>query len=382
MRNFILALCLSACASSSKVTTSPAHSNGQLRWDYEMVDGVPNGHGRVFYADGTPKSEGEYVNGVKHGMFTFYRDDGSFELQIYFWKNTAVWRSTDATAKPPKELVSGLTAFSGSTPRIGSDFGTTTEAPSAPALRLSFEPPMPYFASLDRTTGVNRVGLQFGFGGAGERPFGSVTRLEVFGNYRFSEFGVYGQFSESTFEVEPNMRLSGRQTLELGGTYQRPIAALGPLSARAGLLVPVGNDTSEGYLASTAGATQRAADAAATFPSTLAVRTGASLTHQRERLVLQGDAGIDWLLGGPNSSLDALARANAGVGLGFQSVLVGLEVANTVRISEPSRHLHVMGVSGTFWVNQIWCTGFASRSLDGEMAVTGAIGYELSAFDS
>ncbi|NVB77636.1 MAG: hypothetical protein HOV81_04515 [Kofleriaceae bacterium] len=373
---FLLLFGVAACASTSPKPPTNVHSNGQVRWEYKMVNGVPHGPGHVYYADGTLKSEGEYVNGVKHGLFKFYRPDGELEQQTYFYKNVAVWKSTDPNAEPPDELISGLTAFSGEPPKIGDELGVKGDPNAPSSFRLSYDAPEPYFSSLDRTAGPNRLGVQFGAGTAGERPFGSVTRYEVFGSYRFADFGAYGSFAQSQFEVEPNMRLSGRQTLELGGTYQRPVA-LGPLSVRGGILFPISSDDADGYLASTAGAMQRATDAAQSFPSTVAVRTSASITHKRQRLVLQGDGGIDWLLGGPNSSLDALARLNAGVGLGFRSLMVGVEVANTLRMSEPSRHIHVMGVSGTFWINHMWVTGFAASSLDGETSVTGALGYEL-----
>lgn len=372
---YLLLFGVAACASTSPKSPTTIHSNGQVRWEYEMVNGVPHGPGQVYYADGTLKSEGEYVNGVKHGLFKFYRPDGELEQQTYFYKNVAVWKSTDPTAKPPPEMLTGLAAFSGEPPKIGSDVATPDpEAPST--FKLSYDAPEPYFSSLDRTAGPNRLGVQFGVGTGGERPFGTVTRYEVFGSYRVSNLGAYGSFSQSQFEVEPNMRLGGRMTFELGGTYQRPLS-LGPLSARAGILFPMGSDDADGYLASTAGAMQRATDAAQAFPSTVAVRTSASVTHKRERLIFQGDGGVDWLLGGPEKSLDALARLNAGVGLGFRSLMVAVESANTLRVSEPSRHLHTVGVSGTFWINHMWVTGFAASSFDGETSVTGALGYEL-----
>jgi hypothetical protein len=368
---------LIACTGSAKLSTQRiSYPNGSPHFEYEMRNGVPDGTGRVWHANGELSSQGVYVNGVKHGEFTFYDDDGRFEHKAYFWKNVEVWRSTVATEKPPEQLISGLVAFSGSTPpHLGENM--PTEETSTPGFQISRDPPAPYFALLDRTTGLNRVGLQFGFGAGDGTSFGSVSRLEVFGNYRVSRFGAYGQLSQARYEAVPGMTLSGRRTLEGGGTYHHSLGGIGMLTARTGLLVPVGNDDTDGFLASNAGAFQRPTDAAASFPTTAAIRTGASLTRMRERVVMQADAGVDWLAGGPNASLDALLRANAGVGFGIRSALVSAELSNTVRVSEPSRRLHAFGLGGTFWLNRMWVQTSLSLTVTGTTAITGALGYEL-----
>jgi hypothetical protein len=203
-------------------------------------------------------------------------------------------------------------------------------------------------------------------------------RYDVYGNYRLpaSPLGVYGQFSQSRLDTS-GMRLSGPHTLELGGTYHRGFIEGSTLSGRAGLLVPVSHDDSAGFLAGGAGTFQRVTDAAASFPSAVALRTGASITRSQTHVVLQGDAGIDWLLGGESSSVDALVRANAGIGVGVRSARLTHELANTMRVSDPSRQHHMIGRGGTVWLNSIWFTAFGSRSFDGNTAITGSVGYEL-----
>jgi len=149
------------------------------------------------------------------------------------------------------------------------------------------------------------------------------------------------------------------------------------LTVRAGILAPIGNDNDSGFIASSAGAFQRPTDAAASFPSSLALRTGASLTRARSHLVLQGDGGVDWLLGGEARPVDALLRANAGVGVGMRAAVLSLELSNTVRVSDPSRRIHALGIGGTFWLAGVWLTTCVSRTFAGQNAVTASVGYEL-----
>lgn len=368
---------VAACGGSGATSQRVNYPDGSAHYEYELRDGLPNGIGRVWHQNGELKSTGEYVNGVKHGIFTFFDDDGAFAHQAYFFKGAEVWRSTERSAKPPPELVKGLVAFSGSAPQLGRDEYTRPPPPSEEwSVELSRDPPAPYFATLDRTTSLSRVGLQFGFGDASDRPIGAVNRLDLFVNYRFSHFGIYGQLMQSNFEAAPGMTLSGRRTAEVSGTYHASLAGIGALSLRAGVLVPIGNDDTDGYIAGTAGSFHRPTDAAASVPSSVALRTGSSFARSYSRLIVQADAGVDWLLGG-QAAFDALLRANAGAGVGMRSALLSVELSNALRVTEPTRRIHTLGVGGTFWMEQLWLTLFASSSFEGNIALTGSVGYEL-----
>lgn len=373
---YLAPVLLVACANSASSVRRVTYANGTPHFEYQLRDGLPHGTGRVWHPNGELSSVGEYVNGVKHGEFTFFDESGAFEHKAYFWHNVEVWRGSTLQEHPPTQLIDGLTKYSGAqAPRLGEQ--VESELTSTPGFKISTEPPAPYFTTLDRTTGLNRVGMQFGFGGGEDVPFGSVLRGELFANYRFSNFGAYGQLSQSYYEATPAMTLAGRRTLEGGGTYQYPVVNVGMLTARAGLLMPIGNDDTDGFIASSAASGQRATDAASAFPSTIAIRTGASLTRMGKRLVLQGDGGVDWLIGGPNATLGALLRLNAGIGYGMRSALVTLEMTNTMRIEEPERRIHAFGVGGVFWVNRMWLSTSVSTTVDGATSLTGALGYEL-----
>ena len=75
-----------------------------------VVDGVPHGLTRVFHTNGELQSEGNYVSGAKHGVFTFWRDDGEFVRRVLFWDNAEVWSTTDFYTRPPDDLMDKLDA--------------------------------------------------------------------------------------------------------------------------------------------------------------------------------------------------------------------------------------------------------------------------------
>lgn len=384
MRASLIVLVLStgaACTSGTRQSpTLRTHQypDGRPHFQYQLKDKMPHGEGLVWYPNGELKSRGEYVNGVKHGLFKFYRDDGELEHQAFFYKNVEVWRSTSPDDRPSDELLAGLVKFSGSEPRLGAadmHGGNSYEIVRAPGFTLDKSPPAPLFANLDRANSLDRVGMQVGFSDAGQMGVGAVTRIDAFGNYRFSRFGVYGQFSQTSRDAASGPDLTGRRTLEGGATFHRPLP-IGGLVLRAGAVVPITNDDPDGFLAASAAAFQRPADAVTSFPASLALRTGATLTRGRQYFVLQGDTGIDWIAGSANG-FDALARLNLGVGVGIRSLMLSAELANTVRITDPSRRMHGVGMSSTVWVNKTWLMVSMLFASEGHTTLSGAVGYEL-----
>src|SRR5262245_55080230 len=114
----ILFAMLAACTPKSSLQRHNYPSDSP-RFEYEMHDVVPYGTGRVWLQNVTLKYECQYVNGVKHGRFTYYDEDGKFSHQVFFYKDVEVWRYTVEREEPPAELEQGLVKFSGSEPRIG-----------------------------------------------------------------------------------------------------------------------------------------------------------------------------------------------------------------------------------------------------------------------
>ncbi len=360
------ALVLASCGGHRYDTKRVTYPNGKPRWEYATVDGVPHGLSRVFHPNGELQSEGSYVAGAKHGLFTFWTEDGEFIRRALFSDDAEIWSTTDFYTRPPTDLIVGLDTTA-----------REIEARERPqGLRFSKQPPAPYFATLDRTNGIDRVGGQVGYGEGG------VVRWDLFGNYAIRKIGVYGQLSQTQARApsapitSSERTLSGRRTLEAGATL--PVALdIGTLTPRAGVLVPIGNDNMAGFVASSAGARQRVTDAAASVPGTVALRTGASLTRGMRRVVLQADGGIDWLFGAQEAPFDALVRANAGVGVGVRSLLFSAELTNAMRISDPSLRMHALGLGATLWLDRAWLTVLGTQTFDGDTSLSGVFGYEL-----
>ncbi|MBL0219918.1 MAG: hypothetical protein IPQ07_39385 [Myxococcales bacterium] len=237
--------------------------------------------------------------------------------------------------------------------------------------------PQPWFSGLDRATSLDRAGVQFGVGGPGALALGSARRFDVFGNYMRGDLGGYGQFSMASLEATPGANLSGRQTLEVGATYRLPYRRWGIATARLGILAPVAHDDGDGFVASTAGVFQRPGDAAASVPSTVGIRTSTNLTRSLKRFVVQADAGIDWLLGGEPSALDALARFDLGLGFGSRAALLELELTNTMSIADLDRRLHGIGFGGGVRVYRVWLSAIVTYCISNDLAITAGVGYAL-----
>ena len=205
MRRAVLLLAFVSCARSQTGTHRVNYPQGNPHFEYITVDGVPNGRGRTWYPNGELQSEGSYVGGKKHGEFRFYADDGELEHRALFVKNDEVWRSSDPQAQAPQDVLDRIEA------------APTPEGNGLQLLRFSKQPPASYFATLDRTTALDRIGLQVGFGAA------DSMRTELFANHQFSRFGVYGQLSQTQAKSETSMTIAGRRTVEAGATYPMSI---------------------------------------------------------------------------------------------------------------------------------------------------------------
>lgn len=367
MRPAVLLL-LAACVAPRAGVQRANYADGKPHFEYEVRDGVPNGTGRVWYPNGELKSEGPYVNGFKHGRFRFYTETGDFEKQVLFWKDADVWSSTSPGAQPSEDLEHGLEAYAGTELKR-----TLPEPEERPlhAFELSSDPtPAPYFATLDRATPLSRFGIAI--------SAGTLSRMEVFGNYLIDQhYGVYGDLQQANLATTGDMTISGRRTIEVGGSRTFELANIGTLTPHAGLLAPVGNDNENGYIASSANALIRPSDAAASFPSSAALRTGATFIRRGRYVVVQGDGGLDWIAGGDARPLDALVRGDVGVGLGLRAGIIGLELSNSLRVSDPSRSVEAAAISGTFWFAGAWLTAALSHGFSGSNSLGLAVGYEL-----
>jgi hypothetical protein len=186
---------------------------------------------------------------------------------------------------------------------------------------------------------------------------------------------VFAQVSETRLSVADDMTLAGRLTSTLAGTYRRTLT-FATLSATGGFIVPLGNVDPAGSVASFAGAEQRPSDAAFAMPAPFTVRSAASLTAARGRVLFQADGGLDLPLGADRNAIDALARANVGVGFGRRSRMLTAELDNTVRLSD-LRSFHSLAFGGTLAYPMLWVSASLGFSFTGTTSFLGSVGRDL-----
>jgi hypothetical protein len=314
---------------------------------------------RTFHPDGTLKAEGTTTNGEKDGLFRYFNAKGAFSYQAYFVRGIEIWRSSETSDSVPAEVIEAFEAT----------FRWARE------IRVESGPVAP-FVTLDRTPAWRRFGAALGIGSGGDLGIASIFRLDVFANYGFSFAGLYGQISQSLVASEGTSFLVGKSSLEIGGTSHQELAV--PTAFRLGLVFPVVNDDDPGFLGSAAGTVMRAADAVASYPSSFAFRSSASVSITRARYRIQADAGLDVAIGGSEQLyFQPIARANAGVGWGTSKRLLALELSNTMDLRELSHRLHSIAVSGTYGFRRWSLLGAIVVTTDGHVSMQTTVTHDL-----
>jgi hypothetical protein len=369
-----LALALMGCGAAARESgvDRVAYPGGNARFEFELRDGLPNGRGRAWHANGKLASDGTYKDGARHGRFWLYNEDGTFAAQAIYVDNAEVWRSADEHAQPPQEWMEGIAISARPAPSDATAVDTGSETPWEERRAA----PRPYFSMLDRTTGPARAGAQMGVSDAKELGFGAATRLDVYGHYRIGSYGVFAEVSETHLGLANDMTLAGRRAAILAGTYH---LELGPatVSATGGFIAAIGNTDAAGSVASYAGAEQRPADAAVAIPAPFTVRTSASLTVARGLWVVQADAGLDSLLGGDEHELGVLGRANLGIGFGSRSTMLTAELDNSLPVTEGLPRLHALALGGTVTYSMVSISACLVFSYAGTTSFLTSVGYDL-----
>lgn len=355
MRVLLLSGLLVGCSlQSSTVRHVKYGTTDRPRWDYEIHGGTIHGASRTYHFSGAVQSTGWYRAGQKHGLFRFYDEQGRLVRKTAYIAGDERWTSTDPDARPPDALPEDIETEE--PPDI-------RDEPRRPT--FSSEDPVPLFTTLDRTAAVRRGGLLVG---AADVDDAVVVRGELFGYLPVGPWGVYGSVATATLLRDAG-DLSGRRTVEIGGTRKLSIGEDRNLTLRAGLLAPVDNDDAMAFPASSAAANLRPTDVAMSMPATVAARTSASVGARYRRLVLQADAGIDWAMGGRGDGLDPLARVNVAAGYGVRSLLISLEASNVARVLDPSERLHALALGTTLWLGDVWLNGALSLSSEASAGV-------------
>lgn len=352
----LLVVSLAACAPHEHGTLRADYPSGRPRWQYHVVDGIPNGEGTAWHENGHVRSTGTYVDGDRHGRFRFYDDTGAFDHQAVFLEHVEVWRSTVEAEEPPAGIVK----------QLGIDRRATAVPPSSEDIggNMIVASPAPWFGSLDHATMTDRVAIVYGTG--------DISQLDLFATHEVSgRYGAYAELQQTNAAVSATdtRSFAGRRTFDAGATARFALPAGATLVGRAGLLVPIGNDDREGLFGSSAGAIVMPQTAAAAFPSTVAARTSASVSRSLTAIVLRADAGVDLVLGDQVRPVDPVGRLDAAVGVGVRLVSLTFELSNAMLLAEPSRRLTATAFGGSVWFNGLWFTATLARATTGESQV-------------
>lgn len=351
-----VALIMVGCSPPPTTQRTLHYSTGEQRWRYDGVLGVPHGKSTTWHRNGAKRSVGRYWHGLQHGLFRYYDEQGAFERDVYFIAGEKVWESTVLDERPPAALRKD--ARRAKPPR------DVTETPFGKWVRKG-RGPEPHFATLDRATSLDRVGVQVGWSVRSSEPRASVldretpelttVRAEVFGNYVIGRYSVYGQVATSTLAYPDGRDVRGKSTIELSTARHAELSGVGDLSARLGLMVPVSGDGLDSLVASADSAYQRPADGASAFSADATLRSSLTLANVYGNFVFQSDAGIDWLFGGAGDQapVGALARVNAAIGAGVGRFMITLELSNAMLLESGARPMRALATTATFFAGDL-----------------------------
>lgn len=78
--------------------------SGHMRRYFMTKNGSPDGIWKEYKENGTPKFEGVYVDGDKHGVFVYYDEDGNTLYKIQYAKNKPIVHIFDGENVSAEEL--------------------------------------------------------------------------------------------------------------------------------------------------------------------------------------------------------------------------------------------------------------------------------------
>ena len=305
------------------------YPNGNPRWTYLVQKGAMQGLSEFFYESGRLMTSGDYDRGLKHGLFIYYRPDGSVREKVLYVYGERKWRSSLAgkTTKPPLGL-------------LEVDFSDRPKLANTSVLEEWATPFLP-FTTLDRIS--KRVGMTIGTStDPGQRP---NRRAEVFGHIVRGRFGVYFAANQTWISGPGDMRNKDGTRKEVyfeeQGTVQGwATVSLFKESPIRGAILRLGylgsfdsNPLDSQEIRSNTGVL-RASDFVSTFPEASATRLSGSYFSNTGLFSTQVDLGLDFLnytpVGTADDESSAILRMNGGVAYGRYHWQVGLETSNSI----------------------------------------------------
>lgn len=300
----------------------------------EMRNGLPDGRATAYHPNGTIENQGPYKAGNKNGLFHYWNDQGMWLKQELYLEDTLRWSSTDQSLSPPEGLVLESPA---------NKTGRSLETPVARKSQSGEALPTP--PSTRFLNGLPSHGsfAQLSLGSGSAIPDSSAQRLKVQGSYADGQLGGSIAIAVARFDDDFTSAW-GRPVADLQVSYLIPWST-GVFLARAGVVLPLGNDTNRAALATAAGVVQAPNDVVYALPSTLGTRSSLSWFGSSEYVFSQIDFGVDMGLFGYSPGVHPVFHANAALGLGLKRLFVAAEGSTAIGWTGSASDIGVAGAA-------------------------------------
>lgn len=334
--------------------------------------GVPEGRGTSYHANGEIESQGPYKGGARHGMFHYWNDQGVWVKQELYRSGRLMWESTNRSEAPPAP-VEGQEQAARQSFRAKEAAARVKKSAMEVASPMSLEAfTKPTHAFISGLPGHGSfVNLTMGGGSAVQNS--SATRLNVLASYADGQLGASVALNVSRFDSDL-VSDWGKAVADLQASYLLPYTT-GVFLARAGVVLPLGNDNTSSALASAAGVVQAPNDTIYVLPSTRAARGSISWFLSEEYLVAQFDFGIDLGLFGYSEGIHPITNTNGAVGVGSGGYVLAAEVSTVYSWTDTIESMALVGAAayGSLFGTRLGV--FAGKQED-NVVVRGSMTYE------
>ncbi|MCP4445276.1 MAG: hypothetical protein GY811_08030 [Myxococcales bacterium] len=338
MRRLLLSLVgttsVLACATGGHVSTfKRTYAGGQVLFEMEMKDGVPEGRATAYHPNGTVRHQGNYKSGNRDGLFHYWDDKGGWLKQELFASDKLVWASRVRADYPSESLLEAEVPVAVS--KLSSAQRTATTAieelqsaklagHSSPA-SVDVESSVPGTSNTRFLNGLPAHGsfVQLSIGRGSSVSHSSAQRIGARGSLARGRLGGSFALTATRFDDE-FVTAFGKPVADLQVSYLLPYHT-GNFVARTGVVVPLGNDSNKSALAGAASVVQAPNDAIYVLPSNVAMRGSLSWLFTSEHVISQIDLGIDVALFGYPEGVHPIVHANGAIGVGTSGFFVGAE---------------------------------------------------------
>lgn len=269
----------------------------------------------TYHDNGAVDYQGTFKAGSRHGLFHFWNDQGVWLKQELYVDATLLWASTNRDYVPPNKLLAQLTSASETEPTQPS---FTSRASSLTAPESRFLNSLPGHGSF----------VQLSLGSGSEVPYSSAQRLGIRGSYADGRLGGSVALTVARFQ-DDYVTAWAKPVADLHASYLLPHTT-GIFVARAGVVVPIGNDNNRSALAGASAVVQSPNEAIYVLPSTLATRGSLSWYGTSKYVVSQIDLGLDLGFFGYPDGVHPIVHANAAIGVGAKGFILAAEGATAL----------------------------------------------------